>query len=292
MKVGTFTDDDASVGNTVNIGDATNSVDFAGIFTLSLDDDTHMVTLTVKAILPGTGNRYLQVSPVYLPENLRPSVKAVDNHFEGHSEAFLYVFQDGRIHYRNNRNTETVSNSLTPCTLTWDLAYSVIGKDHPTTANWWQIVVPGLDPAGVVGWVPASAVTVTPAHEMRALVTWPPPPYQLNASGTYEAPLWDKVSVDLAWQKPQDLWTGAAASNVSRYRILRGSSPKSLTSQGTTSDLHWKEIIFDPDTFHYAVAGVAGMGRSLRSLAPKVGTGTAPSTPPRPGTRPPGRGRN
>ena len=82
MKVGTFNEDDASVGNTVNIGDATNSVDFAGMFTLSLDGNTVSlaVTATVPATEPATehdtgaaiADNYFQVSSVYLPENLRP----------------------------------------------------------------------------------------------------------------------------------------------------------------------------------------------------------------------------
>ena len=138
----------------------------------------------------------------------------------------------------------------------------------------------------MIGWVQGSAVTVTDDHRDRVQVTWPPPPYRLEASGTYTTLSGGPVRVDLAWQKPQDLWTGAEASDVSRYRILRGSSPKTLTSQGPTSGLRWQGLIDTQDTFHYAVAGVSGTATSLRSLTAKVGPGTAPSTPPPTGTRP------
>ena len=294
LTVGAIDSENGRVTATTNIGDATNSVDFAGIFTLSLDGNTVSlaVTATVPATEPATehdtgaaiADNYFQVSSVYLPPNLRPPVVTVASSFAGYANARLYVLQDGRIYYRNYGMG---SDSLATCTLTWPLAYSVIGKDHPTTASWWQIVVPGLDQdaeekavAGMIGWVPGSAVTVTDDHRDRVQVTWPPPPYQLNASGTYSATVAGQVRVDLAWQKPQDLWTGAEVSPGSGYRILRGSSPKTLDGHGTTAALSWAEHIPPNSAFYYAVAGVAGDEWSVRSRVAKVVTGVVPPPPP------------
>lgn len=78
---------------------------------------------------------------------------------------------------------------------------------------------------------------------------------------------------DLFWQAPTD-YGGS-------YRILRGSSPKTLGDHATipgsgSADLGWKENINVNDRFHYAVAGT---GTGLRSLAAKVEAGSNTLSP-------------
>ena len=152
-----------------------------GTLSLSLNGST--VTLTVTGVsFNGTNNDYVAVTAGSLPANLRPPIWTPT--YE--NDLNLYVSQDGRIYYQK---AGPDSAPAITTSLSWRLAYSVIGKDGPT-ASWWQIVVPGLDPAeqgdyaGEVGWVQASAVTVTDPGSL-VQVTWPPPPYKLEASGTY-----------------------------------------------------------------------------------------------------------
>ncbi len=287
MQVGTV--NDSGTFNKVNIGDPNieNDVNFAGKFTLSLEGNT--VKLEIRATLPATGGRYLPVSSNTLPENLRPPVRTQQTTWpevptlEDPLVAGFYVSQDGRIFFWSKESEEAVSpDSLDTRTLTWQLAYSVLGKDGPA-AGWWQIAVPGLDPAGEVGWV-QDGVMVSVAHANQVRITWPPPPTRLEAIGTRSDPLAGQVQVDLSWEKPEDLWTGVEGiTPAGGYRILRGSSPKTLGDHATTAASPWSESIRSNEAFFYAVAGAAGTGTSLRSLVDKVGTGSNTLSPQPPG---------
>lgn len=195
----------------------------SGTFTLDLTNAT--VTLTVSGVeFAGTNDRYVAVAEGSLPANLRPPVWMAKTTVDlGNSlSERLYVSQNGKIYHRNSRALNSNPETVSTATLTWNLAYSVIGKDHPTTPSWWQIVVPGLDPAGEVGWVPDSAVEVTSPKQVQ--VTWPPPPTELEGSGTYVDPAYSSyaipVKVDLTWEKPEDLWTGRWGPKVSMLHSL------------------------------------------------------------------------
>ncbi len=290
-------------------GDATDSkVLSVGSDTLSLELTGSTVELAVSNVtFAGTNGSYMAVTEGSLPANLRPPVrtptlsaalKALKDNKENESQEVqkalealegleVYVSQNGQIYYRNTAAGSVTVAEVLDATLTWDLAYSVIGTDRVfdgknAAASWWQIVVPGLDEdangnpvEGVVGWVPGSAVTVPSPGQVR--ITWPPPPTPFEGIGTLHIPspvVPVAVPVSLSWQAP-DNYGGD-------YRILRGSSPKTLIGRDKTSKLSWTENILSNETYYYAVAGAAGTGTSVRSLVAKVGSGSLPPSPQKP----------
>ena len=272
--------------NSEGTDDTGNSILSVGEGTFSLSLTGNTVTFTVTGVsFDGTNNGYVAVGAGSLPANLRPPIRIakhlVTDKLPDHRPDSLYVSQNGKIYHRNSRATNSDPNEAPTISLSWPLAYSVIGKDGPT-ASWWQIVVPGLDPAGVVGWVPKGDVTVTDPGSL-VQVTWPPPPRQLRGFGIFLAYTFGQAEVNLNWQAPEDLWTGTGSNYGGGYRILRGSSSKTLTDHATTDGLSWTENINVNDGFHYAVAGVAGTGTSLRSLATTVEAGSNTLSPLPPG---------